>query len=73
MTANAARWTKFLIAILLGNSFYYVVSPYLPAAAQHRAYRPDLGTLVDLWFCLFVFGILELAAFLSTRRKKTGQ
>ncbi len=62
MTRTATRWMKFLIAILLGNALYYLASPYLPPAAQHRTYGPDLGTLVDFWFCLFVYGIVELIA-----------
>ncbi len=60
---------KFLIAILLGNGLYFLASPYLPPAAQHREYRPDLGTLVDFWFCLFAYGIIELITAYWARRK----
>ena len=69
MTRTAARWMKFLVAILLGNALYYLASPHLPPAAQHRTYGPDLGTLVDFWFCLFVYGIIELLASFWVRRK----
>lgn len=64
-----ARWLKFLLAILLGNGLYYALAPHLPPAARHHSYGPDLGTVVDLWFCLFVYGLFELAAYLRSRRK----
>jgi hypothetical protein len=31
---------------------------------------PDLGTVVDLWFCLFVYGVLELVSFVRGRRSR---
>ena len=68
MTPTLGRLLKFLIAILLGNGLYFALSPYLPPPAQHHA-TLDLGTLVDLWFCLFVYGIMELGHFLAEHRK----
>ncbi len=68
MRPTRATWIKFLAAILLGNALYWALYPYLPPAARRqRAFWPDLGTLVDFWLCLFVYGILELAAFLRKR------
>jgi hypothetical protein len=32
-----------------------------------------LGTVVDFWFCLIVFGIFELITFLLKNRSKTRQ
>jgi len=58
-------WFKYLIAIILGNGLYFALNPYLPEAARHHTYKLDLGTLVDFWFCLAVFGLLELGALLS--------
>ncbi len=69
MVSTARRWLKFLIAILLGNGLYFALYPYLPPLARHRVFRVDLGTVVDLWFCLFVYGLLELVSFLRQRRK----
>lgn len=69
MTVTFARWSKFLIAIVLGNGLYFALSPHLPAAARHEAFQLDLGTLVDFWFCLLVYGMLELAAFIRGPRK----
>lgn len=65
MTSNRAKWFKFLIAILLGNALYFGLYPHLPPGAQHREWTVDLGTVVDFWFCLVVYGLLELAAFLG--------
>ena len=70
MTTNASRWIRWLVIILLGNGFYFALFPYLPPAARHRRFQVDLGTLVDFWFCLIVFGVFELVAFLQGRRKK---
>jgi hypothetical protein len=64
------KWFKYLIAILLGNGLYFALNPYLPEAARHHTYKLDLGTLVDFWFCLFVFGLLELGAFLFPQGKR---
>ncbi len=68
MTSTAQRWIKSLVAILLGNGLYFAVSPHLPPAARHHTFRFDLGTLVDFWFCLLVYGILDLVAFFRGRR-----
>jgi hypothetical protein len=65
MPLTRAKWIKFLIAILLGNTLYFALSPHLPAAAQHQAWAVDLGTVVDFWFCLLVYGLIELGAFLD--------
>jgi hypothetical protein len=68
--ATAVRWLKYLAVILVGNLLYFTLMPYLPAGARHRSFHVDAGTLVDLWFCLVVFGIFELAEFLRSRRKR---
>ncbi len=71
MATRKENWAKFLVSILLGNALYLLISPHLPPLARRqREYRPDLGTLVDFWFCLFVFGIIELASFLLERRRR---
>jgi drug/metabolite transporter (DMT)-like permease len=62
MPLTRAKWIKFLIAILLGNALYFALSPHLPPAAQHHSWAVDLGTVVDFWFCLLVYGLLELGA-----------
>jgi hypothetical protein len=69
MSPVARKWIKYLVAILLGQGLYFALSPYLPPAARHHVYQLDLGTLVDFWLCLFVLGLLELGAFLHSRRK----
>lgn len=64
MTRRSARWLKYLIAIIVGNAVYFAVQSHLPPAAQHHTFRPDIGTVVDLWFCIAVYGLLE---FVLTR------
>jgi hypothetical protein len=70
MSANASRWTRWLVIILLGNGLYFALYPYLPSAARHQKFQVDLGTLVDFWFCLIVFGVFELVAFFQGKRNK---
>ena len=70
MPLTRAKFMKFLIAILLGNAIYFTLSPYLPPAAQHAERSLGLGTVVDFWFCMLVFGLIELGAFLGRDRSK---
>jgi hypothetical protein len=48
-----------LLAILRGNVLYFVLSPSLPPAARHHPFHVDLGSLVDFWFCLVVYGLIR--------------
>ncbi len=61
---------KFLAAVLLGNGLYFALSPYLPPPARNGAQSINLGTVVDFWFCLVVYGLIELGQFLGTRGGK---
>jgi hypothetical protein len=70
MLLTRAKLIKYLIAILLGNALYFTLSPYLPPAARHHSWTVDLGTVLDFWFCLLVYGLLELGA--SFRRGDAG-
>lgn len=54
-----------VVAILLGNALYFALTPHLPPAAQHSSSLFDLGTVVDFWLCLVIYGLLELGASLS--------
>jgi hypothetical protein len=66
------RLLKQFAAVLIGNLLYFfVLMPYLPAAARHTPYRLDWGLLVDLWICLVIYGLIELA--LRIRRKRERQ
>jgi hypothetical protein len=63
-TPSAFRfWPHFwksLVAILAGNALYFLLlSPRLPALAQHAAGRLDLGLVIDFWLCLACFGVLQ--------------
>ncbi len=70
MSQTTARWLKYLVAVLLGNALYFSLSRYLPPAARQAANGFNLGTLVDLWFCVAVYGLLELGALLRHRARK---
>jgi TatA/E family protein of Tat protein translocase len=63
---NARRsrvWLRWLLAILIGNRLYIASSQFLPAEARLDAgSSPGLPALIDLWFCLFSFGVLCLVA-----------
>ena len=69
MKFNPWSWIKYLVAIVLGQALYFSVSPHLPSAARHQAFQFDLGTVIDFWFCLFVYGIIELVVFLRNRAR----
>lgn len=63
MRPKIRRWIKYLAAVVLGNGLYFGLLPWLPPGARHHQLI-DWGTFVDLWFCLFVYGVIELAAYL---------
>jgi hypothetical protein len=69
MTPSFRRWPRYLLAILLGNVVYFTASPHLPPGARDAASQIGLGTLVDFGFCVGVYGLLELGAFLLRRRR----
>jgi lipopolysaccharide export LptBFGC system permease protein LptF len=62
-----ANFWKSLIAVVAGNVLYLLVFSLLPEPARHRPFKLDLGLAVDLWFCLFFYGLIEL--FLRLRHK----
>ncbi|MGH9405751.1 MAG: hypothetical protein ACRD3D_07950 [Terriglobia bacterium] len=67
MIVRLHRWIKYLSAVVVGNILYFELSPFLPPRARHRNLL-DWGTFVDLWFCLLVYGVIELARYFWTRR-----
>jgi len=69
MSPRTKRWIKYLIAIVVGNAIYFSLEPHLPPVIQHRPYHADLGMFVDLWFCVLVYGLLELLTFFTTRAR----
>jgi ABC-type uncharacterized transport system permease subunit len=57
----SANFWKSLIAVVFGNLLYYfVLLPVLPFPARHQPFKLDLGLVVDVWVCLFIYGIVEL-------------
>jgi len=64
MKPSTAKWLKYLVAISVGNALYFAINPYLPEPARHHPFKFDLGTLVDFWVCLTVYGLIELVTFI---------
>ena len=48
-------------AIILGNVAYFLLVPSFPPAARHHPFQPDLGMLIDFWFCLAAYGLIRTA------------
>jgi hypothetical protein len=69
MSASAERWLKSLIAVVVGNALYFTLMPHLPPGARHRPFTLDWGVAVDFWFCLCVYGLLDLVKFLRKRKR----
>lgn len=64
------NFVKSLIAVLAGTFLYFfVLEERLPPAAQHEAYRIDLGLVVAFWLCLVFYGVVD--AVERRRRKKS--
>ncbi len=53
------NFLQALLAIILGNLVYFATQPYLPPVARHHRFQVDLGTLVDFFFCVVVFGVIR--------------
>jgi len=52
---------RMLLAFLMGNLLYFVSSPLLPSSAVLNTARfPVLPILVDIWYCVAAFGLLNL-------------
>jgi hypothetical protein len=50
-----------LLAIVLGNVVYFVLTPSFPPMARHNPFHLDLGLVVDFWFCLVAYGLIRTA------------
>jgi hypothetical protein len=62
MSKSISNFIHALVAVLAGNALYFALERYLPVRAQHVAFKIDLGTVVDFWFCLVVFGVIKTLA-----------
>jgi len=59
-----------LLAFLIGNTIYFLLSSILPPAARlDTGLSPGLPALVDLWICLTVFGFLSLLRLVRKQNK----
>jgi hypothetical protein len=55
------NFIQALCAIVLGNIAYFLLVPSFPPIARHRPLQPDLGLLIDFWFCLVAYGLIRTA------------
>ena len=62
MSKSATNFIHALMAVVAGNALYFGLARYLPARAHHVAFKIDLGTVVDFWFCLVAFGGIKTVA-----------
>jgi hypothetical protein len=69
MSKSASNFLQALLAVLVGNAAYFLLEKHLPAVARHVRYKTDLGTLVDFWFCLAVFGVIKTVSGWRERSK----
>jgi hypothetical protein len=53
--------SKPKVVINLGNVVYFALVPSLPPAARHHPFHLDLGTLLDFFFCVVVYGLIRTA------------
>ena len=56
-----ANLLQALLAILLGNLAYFLLSAHLPLPC-HRPFQPDAGLLVDFFLCLAFYTLIRSAA-----------
>jgi hypothetical protein len=54
-----ANFLHALGAVLAGNAVYFLLLPYLPAAARHVTLHVDLGMVIDFWLCLVALGVIK--------------
>jgi uncharacterized BrkB/YihY/UPF0761 family membrane protein len=51
---------KWVAAVIAGNFVYFfLLYRWLPPEARHRRNQIDLGLVIDLWVCIFIYGLLE--------------
>ena len=63
----ARQHWKWVVAVFAGNVLYFfVLYRWLPPEARHRRNQIDLGLIIDLWVCIFIYGLL---AFTSRKKK----
>ena len=72
--SRSRPWFLGLLAILIGNTLYFLFWPFLPAAVRMgEGSSSAMPGLVDLWLCFFAFGILNLPGLAHRRSKPKGR
>jgi hypothetical protein len=71
MSKSGTNFVHALAAVLAGNVAYFLLEPHLPVQARHVSFRTDLGTLVDFFLCLLLFGTIKSVAARRERSRET--
>ena len=53
------NWMKMLLAILLGNTLYFLAAPHLPSELTHDIFRVDAGLFFDLGICAGLYALIR--------------
>ncbi len=61
---------KSLAAVVAGNAVYFLLMSHFPPAARHAPNHLDLGLIIDFWFCVAAYGVIDLV---QRRRRRTGE
>ena len=48
-----------LLAILLGNTLYFLVAPHLPGELTHDIFRVDVGLFFDFGICAGLYVLIR--------------
>ena len=59
MTFMIHNWMRMLLAILLGNLFYFATEPWLPDAVQHGRFQLDAGLILNMGICVGTYLLLR--------------
>jgi hypothetical protein len=70
MKFNFGKFTKIVLAVIGGNALYYSFEDHLPDIFHHKIFSWDWGLLLDFWFCVFLWAILDFLARFRRRNKQ---
>jgi hypothetical protein len=51
---------KAFVSVAIGNLVYFIMKHWLPESLRHKPFHLDWGLVADFWFCLLVWGALDL-------------
>jgi len=66
---SVTNFLHALAAVLVGNTAYFLLLPFLPLAARHVPFQIDLGLALDGCFCLVIYAVIKVASGRAGRSK----